>query len=431
VRSLEVYMSWRTLAEGWPCRELRSNSKAGQTQPPAPEARQYGDIMRRNLLPSALLGGCALLLAGCSPKAVDSRTASPAKVETKDGRIRLPAGSPKLGQIRTALVEEREVPWEELAAPGKVELNPNRVTRVAMPTPGRVRGVFVKLGDAVAEGQPLLSVESQEASGAFAAYSQAEQHLRQATSTQTKAQKDVERLRTLFEHGAAAQKDLIGAENDVVQSQAAVEQSRAEIEGARQHLQILGLEPHSRSHEVVVRAPIAGKVLEIAVTQGEYRNDTSASLMTIADLRTVWVTSSVPESQIRLIQVGERVDIELSAYPGEIFRGQVKRIADMVDPDTRTVKVQAELSNPGGRLRPEMFGNMRHSHGTRRLAVVAANALVQGEQGASVYVEQAPGVFQRVTVTVGDARNGAAPVLAGLHAGDRVVIDGAVLLRAE
>jgi membrane fusion protein, heavy metal efflux system len=414
-----------------PVQRSRPHIEFSDLQPRAPKARQYGDIMKRNVLPSVLLCGCALLLAGCSSTIVESSTATPAKVQTADGRIRLPAGSPKLSQIRTALVEESEVPWEELVAPGRVELNPNRVTRVAMPTPGRVRGVFVKLGDAVAEGQPLLSVESQEASGAFAAYSQAEQHLRQAASAQTKAQKDVERLKTLFEHGAAAQKDLIGAENDVVQSQAAVEQSHAEMEEARQHLQILGLEPHSRSHEVVVRAPMAGKVLEIAVAQGEYRNDTSANLMMIADLGTVWVTSSVPESQIRLVELGERVDIELSAYPGEAFRGQVKRIADMVDPDTRTVKVQAELANPGGRLRPEMFGNMRHSHGTRRLAVVAANALVQGDQGASVFVEKAPGVFQRVTVTVGDARDGVAPVLAGLRAGDRVVTDGAVLLRAE
>jgi cobalt-zinc-cadmium efflux system membrane fusion protein len=78
--------------------------------------------------------------------------------------------------------------------------------------------------------------------------------------------------------------------------------------------------------------------LEIAVAPGEYRNDTNASLMTIADLKTVWITSNVPESRIRLIQVGERVDIELAAYPGEVFRGQVKRIADTVDPETRTIK---------------------------------------------------------------------------------------------
>jgi membrane fusion protein, heavy metal efflux system len=400
-------------------------------QSAAPEARHYGDNMRRNALPLALFASCALLLAGCSPKAVESSTVTPAKVETADGRVSLPAGSPKLSQIRVAVVQERDVPWEALAAPGKVELNPNRVARVAMPTPGRVRGVFVKLGDAVAEGQPLLSVESQEASGAFAAYAQSEQHLRQASSAQSKAEKDVERLKTLFEHGAAAQKDLIGAENDVVQAQAAVEQSHAEMEEARQHLQILGLEPHSRSHEVVVRSPMAGKVLDIAVAQGEYRNDTSANLMMIADLGTVWITSSVPESLIRLIQVGERVDIELSAYPGEVVRGQVKRIADTVDPDTRTVKVQAELVNPAGRFRPEMFGVMRHSHGTRALPVVAANAIVQGDQGATVFVEKAPGVFQRVPVTVGDARDGFAPVLAGLRGGERVVTDGAVLLRAE
>ncbi len=69
-------------------------------------------------------------------------------------------------------------------------------------------------------------------------------------------------------------------------------------------------------------------------------------LMTIADLSTVWVTSQVPESYIRFVQVGERVEINLVAYPGETFEGRVSRIADTVDPQTRTVKVQAETGQP-------------------------------------------------------------------------------------
>ena len=94
------------------------------------------------------------------------------------------------------------------------------------------------------------------------------------------------------------------------------------------------------------------KVMEIAVAPGEYRNDTSASLMTIADLSTVWMSASVPETRIRYIEVGEAVRAEFSAYPGEEFRARVMRIADTVDAQTRTIKVDAEIPNPTGRLRP-------------------------------------------------------------------------------
>ena len=55
--------------------------------------------------------------------------------------------------------------------------------------------------------------------------------------------------------------------------------------------------------------------------------------MMIADLRTVWVTSDVPENSIRLVRVSEPVDITLDAYPGEKFRGRVARLADTLDPE--------------------------------------------------------------------------------------------------
>ena len=83
--------------------------------------------------------------------------------------------------------------------------------------------------------------------------------------------------------------------------------------------------------------------------------------MTIADLSQVWVASEVPESRIRHIRVGDPVVITLVAYPEETFAGRVARIADVLDPETRTLKVHVELPNPGGRLRPDMFATVRHS----------------------------------------------------------------------
>src|SRR5215470_13604397 len=109
-----------------------------------------------------------------------------------------------------------------------------------------------------------------------------------------------------------------------------------------ERLRLLGLKPGEAEPLVVVRAPLAGKVMEISIVAGEYRNDTTAPVMTIADLRRVWMTSDVPENSIRLISVGESVDITLDAYPGQAFSGRVERVADTLDPKTRTIKVMIE-----------------------------------------------------------------------------------------
>src|SRR4029077_13204252 len=144
---------------------------------------------------------------------------------------------------------------------------------------------------------------------------------------------------------AVAKKDALSAESALAQAKAALEQAQAAREQALRRVTGLGLTPGDFPQEVVLRSPLAGKVLELSVVPGEFRNDTSASLMTIADLSTVWVTSQVPESSIRLVQVGERIQISLVAYPGETSYGRVSQIADTVDPQTRTVKVHAEMEN--------------------------------------------------------------------------------------
>jgi RND family efflux transporter MFP subunit len=136
----------------------------------------------------------------------------------------------------------------------------------------------------------------------------------------------------------------------------------------------------------------------------------------------------VPENAIRLIEVGESIEVELVAFPGEIFSARVKRIADVLDPKTRTIQVRAELANPAGRFRPEMFGRIRHSHDTRKVPVVPARAVLRRGSEAILYVERGPGRFERISVTVGAARGDRIPVLAGIEAGDRVAVDGVMLL---
>ena len=171
--------------------------------------------------------------------------------------------------------------------------------------------------------------------------------------------------------------------------------------------------------------------VDLSVAAGEYRNDTNAPLMTIANLSSVWVSADVQESSIRLIQVGERVDVTLAAYPNETFRARVMRIADTVDPQTRTIKVRAELDNSHGRLRPEMFGSIRHTESIESRPVLPVGAVIQGDGHNVVFVEKAPGHFQRTEIAVGKRSGDVLPVLSGLKAGDRVVVDGAMLLKTQ
>ncbi len=380
-----------------------------------------------------VLGCSAMLFDGCSRNAQVEEGARPrvTAVAVEPGVVSLAPNSPMLEHIRVATVQSGEVPTEEVVSPGKIEVNPNRISHVVLPLAGRVTSVLVKLGDAVVEGQPLLTVQSPDADAAQSAALQAHAMVTQATAALTKAHADDERARDLYAYNAVAKKDVLDAQTTLAQATAVVAQARASQEQAVRRLKLLGLTPGDFDQRVVVHAPVAGKVLDLSVVPGEFRNDLSASLLTIADLSTVWVASDVSEKDIRLIQPGGRVEINLVAYPGETFEGRVMRIADTVDPQTRTVKVRAEMKNPLGRLRPEMFGSIHHIESTTTVPVLPAGAVIQGETQSLVFIEQSPGRFQQTEVKIGKQLGDRVPVLAGLEAGTRVVVDGAMLLKGQ
>ena len=342
--------------------------------------------------------------------------------------VSVPSDSPMLKQMRRERVATAELATDEVIAPGKIEADPNRVSKVVTPVAGRVAAVLVRVGDAVRRDQPLFTIDSPDADAAMAADLQAEAALTQAKAALIKARADAERATDLFEHNAVAKKDALSAENAQAQAQAAVDQAEASRQQARRRLSVLGLTAGNFTQQVVVRSPLAGKVLELSIVPGEFRNDTSATVMTIADLSTVWVSSQVPETYIRFIQPKERVEVSLIAYPGEIFEGHVARIADIVDPQTRTVKVQAVMDNREGRFRPEMFGSIHHIESTQQSAVVPPEAVINDEGRSIVFVESSPGRFDERVVVVGKRAGHLVRIVSGVKAGETIVVDGAMLL---
>ena len=143
-----------------------------------------------------------------------------------------------------------------------------------------------------------------------------------------------------------------------------------------------------------MHAPISGKLLEVAVVEGEFRNDLSAPVLTIADLSSVWVTSDVPEIAIRLVKVGEPVAIQLAAYPGETLRGRVTQLGDTLDPQKRTVKVRAELSNPDGRFETRDV-RPHPTYGRTQSGQVPAGAVIAADGESVVWREVGQGSLKR------------------------------------
>ncbi len=123
--------------------------------------------------------------------------------------------------------------------------------------------------------------------------------------------------------------------------------------------------------------------------------------------------------------------MKLDAYPGEKFTGRVDRLADTVDPSTRTVRVRVVLNNAGGKFRPEMFGQLQISGPVRQMVSIPLGAVVQTPSDQIVYRETSPGQYEPVPVKTGERMDDRLIILSGLAAGNRIVVDGPMLVRSN
>jgi membrane fusion protein, heavy metal efflux system len=379
------------------------------------------------------IAGICLICAYCAKTDAKNQAGAgirPPAENTADVRpmITIPRGSPQMDHLTIEPAGTAVIPGNEVVAPGRIDFDPGRVSRILLPVPGRLQRVLVRWGDRVTDGQPLFTIDSPDAEQALSEFKKAESAVSQTRSTLARAEADDARTRELYDHKAVAKKEVLASGNELILAREELAGAEAGREQARRRLEILGLNAEDAGHQVTVRSPLAGKVIDMAVTAGEYINDTSTPVMTVANLDVVWVTSAIPENMIRFVEVGEHIEVELVAYPGETFKARVTKIADILDPKSRTVQVRAELANPGGRFKPEMFGRIRHSHDLRSVPVVPARAILHRGTEVDIYVERRPGVFERVPVVLGAPRGDMIPVLSGIQPGDRVVVGGGMSL---
>ena len=330
-------------------------------------------------------------------------------------RLVIPDGSPLRGKLTVDAVSQKEV-QRNLVLPAVVEADPARIVRVLPPLAGRITQLKVQLGEQVEHGQPLVVLDSPDLGTAYADYERAKANLALAT-------KNRDRLRDLVRTSAIAVRELQQAETDAINAEA--ERQRAEA-----RLKQIGVDPEAptRSRTVTISAPVPGSIIDLSVAPGAYWNDPTAALMTVADLSTIWVTANVPEKDTALVAKGQPVEIVFSAYSGEVFRGEVLFVSNVLDPDTRRTKVRINLENPENRFKPGMFANVTFFAPKQTIPIIPTTALFLKDDASQVFVEVAPWTFESRRVDVGFQQGDEAAIRNGLSAGDRVVTRGGVLL---
>jgi len=148
----------------------------------------------------------------------------------------------------------------------------------------------------------------------------------------------------------------------------------------------------------------------------------SPNPFTISDLTDVWILCDVYENDLANVQVGEKADIRLNAYPDQVFTGTISNIGPVLDPNLRTAKVRIEVHNPG-MMRPGMFVTATF-HGQHRetRAAVPATAILHLHDREWVYIPAKDGQFRRVAVVAGEMLpGGMQEVASGIAPGQQVV----------
>jgi len=320
---------------------------------------------------------------------------------------------------------------------GKVGFNENRLTPVFPAYSGRVIQALVTKGEWVRKGQPLLVVESPDYVAAQTELAATQGDMDKAAVNLKTAEVNADRARRLFAQDAISKKDLQSGEAELALAQAELRRSMAALAVAQSKFLVFGKKPGdiSRLYAVVDRnltiaAPITGTVVDRQVGPGQIlKPDTTTPLFQISDLSELWVHGDVFESDLPNIRLGARAEIRVESYPKRVFPARVSFINPTVDPATRTVHVRCEVSNPRGRLKPDMFATMKIIAAAKQsVPVIPVSAIVARGENSLVLVEEAPGRFRKRKVEIGHEVDGSVMINSGLKVGERIVTKGAVLL---
>jgi len=335
----------------------------------------------------------------------------------QSGVVKFASGAPQMNSIRSEIVKSVAMPSAD-PVNGRFTVDEDVTSRVSSPITGRVISIRSDIGKLVSRGAALLEIDAPELAAAEADLSktQSEEHRKKLA---------FDRARNLHEKEVIARKDFEAAEADFQQAKA--DTHRADLR--MRNLNASG----SQNGRFILRSPIAGTVVDRLVNLGqEVRPDLDRPLFVVTDFSRLWVIADVPEKNLANVHLGQTVSLETDAYPEQKFQAKVDRIGLMLDPTTRRVQVRCTVKNSDLRLKPEMFARVSFlANGERKGVEVPNTSLVIDGIYSWVFVEKSVGVFEKRKVKLALRGNDHSFVESGIVEGDKVVVEGALLLNSE
>ena len=296
---------------------------------------------------------------------------------------------------------------KEVRTVGQVTFDETRVRTIALKIDGFVERLIVNsTGQAVAVGQPLLTI-----------YSPMLVTAQEELLLAKRLQRDVSAASGDTRRGAD---DLLSSARRRLAYWDIPADEISEIERSGQVLKTLTL-----------RSPFGGYVLEKNVLAGQ-KVMAGEALYKVADLGTLWVEGEVFEQDVPAVQVGESVQTDFAALPGEHRMGRISYIYPTLNPETRTMRVRVVLANPNLTLKPGMYATIRIAGRARaNVLTVPRSAVLSTGERSIVFVREANGILTPREVALGTTSDDRIEVLRGVSAGETVVASGTFLVDAE
>ena len=413
------------------------------------------------------------LAAGCSALLWFSLTRPAAKEEkeevSKPNTVDL--HQQNANEIAT-IVASSNRPSASFSVPATVEANQQQLQQVTPLVSGRVRNIYVSLGDNVARGTLLLKLDSPQVAELHGKLHEAETRVLLAKSAIKRvkasasrvnvlkakagldeAEATLRRTKLLISEGITAKKDLVAAQSEydraladynfqkdislnreVAEAQAEHSTASTEAEHLEDGLRALdaqlpkeGQSDHDIS-TIELRSPIAGTVIERFVNQGS-GFDQGKPLLTIANTSSLWVIANVPEKQMTYIRVGSAARILIDA---STVTGTVSYLDPRLNEDTRTARVRIEIANPGNKIKAGNFAQVEFQEPPEFAKVYVPSSAVQTVEGGKVvFAKVGNGQFAVRKITAGPTVSDMVPVLSGLKPGEIVAVNGSFILKSK
>ncbi|MCX6550193.1 MAG: efflux RND transporter periplasmic adaptor subunit [Acidobacteria bacterium] len=386
------------------------------------------------------IGAALLALCACGGRESSTATAPAATTPPRDappaGVLVAPAMQQRWGV--TVGPPSRGTSAVAITLPGVLRLNEQRTVQITSLLEGQVVSIGADLGDPVRRNQVLIRIHAP-------ALAQARTAFLQAAARSELASREYDRGRMLLQQEAIDQKELL-------RRKAESDNANTEFGVAESHLHSFGLDQAAvdallrrarqpgegnRHDELAdpyldVVSPIDGRVVARDVIVGQHV-EPERTLFTVTDLATLWAVLDAREADLPYLSAERAVRIRTSVYAGRTWPGRILHVGDIVDEQSRTVKVRVDTPNPGLLLKPNMFvqGEVADAVSTREVLTVPVEA-VQTINGESVvFVRLGADRFVPRPVELGDRTGDRRTVVRGLDELDVIALTGAFNLKAE